>query len=176
MTVQNESRSSTVSSRRRFLKHVVGTGAAVASVAHGSDVVHAQASPRLVGFDHVAVPMRNTVAMVAFYRGLGFHVNEGDRICSVHFGDHKINFHRPSLWESAEFTLRAPEAAPPCGDFCFVWGGAESELERLLEQVGATIIEGPSPRQGGRSLGVDSGTSRYIRDPDGNLLEFIIYR
>ena len=63
-----------------------------------------------------------------------------------------------------------------CGDFCFVWSGAESELERLLERVGATIIEGPAPRQGGRSLGVDFGTSWYIRDPDGNLLEFIIYQ
>lgn len=176
MTAHIELRSLAASSRRRFLKHVVGTGAAVASIARGADAVHAQASANLMRFDHVAVPMRNTTAMVAFYRSLGFHVNEGDRICSVHFGDNKINFHRPLLWESGEFTLRAPEATPPCGDFCFVWGGAESELERLLERVGATIIEGPAPRQGGRSLGVDFGTSWYIRDPDGNLLEFIIYQ
>ena len=175
MSAQNRSPSSAAATRRRFLKQVVGTGAAVAGVAHGASLVRAQASPSVVRFDHVAVPMRNTTAMVAFYRELGFHVNEGDRICSVHFGDNKINFHRPSLWESGEFTLRASEAAPPCGDFCFVWGGAESALERLLERVGATVIEGPAPRQGGRSLGVDTGTSRYIRDPDGNLLEFIIY-
>ena len=161
--------------RRRFLKQAAGAGAAFAATGMGGGVGRAQASDRLVRFDHVAVPMRNTGAMVAFYRGLGFHVNEGDRICSVHFGDNKINFHRPALWESGEFTLRAPQAAPPCGDFCFVWGGSAAELERTLERVGAVVIEGPAPRQGGRNGGVDTGTSRYIRDPDGNLLEFIIY-
>lgn len=164
-----------VTDRRRFLKQAVGAGAALAAGGVGSGAVHAQMSPNLVRFDHVAVPMRNTGAMVAFYRDLGFHVNEGDRICSVHFGDNKINLHRPETWESGEFTLRAPEAVPPCGDFCFVWGGSDAELEQALERVGAVVIEGPAPRQGGRNGGVDTGTSRYIRDPDGNLLEFIIY-
>ena len=119
--------------------------------------------------------MRNTGAMLAFYRDLGFPVNEGDRICSVHFGDSKINLHRPEIWESGEFTLRAPRAVPPCGDFCVVWGGSAAELEQMFERVGAVVIEGPAPRLGGRNGGVDTGTSRYIRDPDGNLLEFIIY-
>ncbi len=161
--------------RRRFLKQAVGAGAALAAAGGGVAAGRAQASDLLVRFDHVAVPMRNTGAMVAFYRGLGFHVNEGDRICSVHFGDNKINFHRPGIWESGEFTLRAPRAVPPCGDFCFVWGGGAAELERTLERAGAVVIAGPAPRQGGRNGGVDTGTSRYVRDPDGNLLEFIIY-
>ena len=163
------------SDRRRFLKQAVGAGTTLAAAGVGAGVGRAQASDRLVRFDHVAAPMRNTGAMVAFYRGLGFHVNEGDRICSVHFGDSKINFHRPEIWESGEFTLRAPRAVPPCGDFCFVWGGSGAELERTLERAGAAVIEGPAPRQGGRNGGVDTGTSRYVRDPDGNLLEFIIY-
>ena len=165
--------------RRRFLKQTVHAGASLAATAAGvgaaGGTVTAQASPDLVRFDHVAVPMRNTAAMVAFYRGLGFEVMEGDRICSVHFGDNKINFHRPEIWESGTFTLRAPEAVPPCGDFCFVWGGTAAALEQTLERVGAVVIEDPAPRQGGRNGGVDTGTSRYIRDPDGNLLEFIIY-
>ena len=163
------------SDRRRFLKQAVGAGAVLAVTGASRASGRAQASDRLVRFDHVAVPMRNTGAMVAFYRDLGFHVNEGDRICSVHFGDNKINFHRPEIWESGEFTLRASRAVPPCGDFCFVWGGSAAELEQTLERVGAVFIEGPAPRQGGRNGGVDTGTSRYIRDPDGNLLEFIIY-
>jgi catechol 2,3-dioxygenase-like lactoylglutathione lyase family enzyme len=161
--------------RRRFLKHAARAGAALAATGLGHGVGRAQASPSIVRFDHVAVPMRNTGAMVAFYRDLGFEVMEGDRICSVHFGDNKINFHRPQIWESGTFTLRAPAATPPCGDFCFVWGGSAAELEQTLERVGAVVIEGPAPRQGGRNGGVDTGTSRYIRDPDGNLLEFIIY-
>ncbi len=34
------------------------------------------------------------------------------------------------------------------------------------------IIEGPVSRQGGRQK---AATSVYVRDPDGNLLEFMIY-
>ena len=163
------------SDRRRFLKQAVGAGAGLAATGVGAGVGRAQTSERVVRFDHVSFPMRNTGAMVAFYRDLGFHVNEGERICSVHFGDSKINLHRPEIWESGGFTLRAPRAVPPCGDFCFVWGGSAAELEQTFERVGAVVIEGPAPRQGGRNGGVDTGTSRYIRDPDGNLLEFIIY-
>ena len=169
----------TTHDRRQFLKHTARAGAALAAtgagVGAGARTAAAQASPDLVSFDHVAAPMRNTSEMVAFYRGLGFEVMEGERICSVHFGDNKINFHRPELWESGTFTLRAPEAVPPCGDFCFVWGGSAAALEQALERVSAVVIEGPAPRQGGRNGGLDTGTSRYIRDPDGNLLEFIIY-
>ena len=162
------------SDRRRFLKHAIGAGAGLAATGVGAGVGRAQASDGYVRFDHVSFPMRNTGAMLAFYRDLGFQVNEGERICSVHFGDAKINLHRPEIWESGEFTLRAPRAVPPCGDFCVVWGGSAVELERTFERVGAVVIE-TGPRQGGRNGGVDTGVSRYIRDPDGNLLEFIIY-
>ncbi|MCY4511023.1 MAG: hypothetical protein OXG35_29280 [Acidobacteria bacterium] len=119
--------------------------------------------------------MRNTEAMVQFYRALGFGVMEGERICSVHFGDNKINFHRPVAWQDASFTLRAPAAVPPCGDFCFVWDGTVATLHATLERAGAVVIEGPVPRTGGRDGGTAGGTSHYIRDPDDNLLEFIIY-
>ena len=42
----------------------------------------------------------------------------------------------------------------------------------MLERAGAKIEEGPVARQGGRKA---QGSSVYVRDPDGNLLEFIIY-
>ena len=160
--------------RRRFLKQAIGAGAALAATGARPGVGRAQASAPYVRFDHVSFPMRNTGAMLAFYRDLGFEVMEGERICSAHFGDAKINLHRPEIWESGEFTLRAPRAVPPCGDYCVVWGGSAAELEQLFERVGAVVIE-TGPRQGGRNGGMDTGTSRYIRDPDGNLLEFIIY-
>jgi catechol 2,3-dioxygenase-like lactoylglutathione lyase family enzyme len=38
--------------------------------------------------------------------------------------------------------------------------------------VGANVEEGPIDRRGGRRT---TGSSVYTRDPDGNLLEFIIY-
>ena len=161
--------------RRRFLKQVVA-GAAVsasASLARGSGVLAQEGAIR--GFDHVAVPMQNTEAMMTFYRALGLHVMETDRRVSVHFGDQKINFHRPDSWQRATSTsLRAPAARPPCGDFCFVWEGSAESLMAVLDRAGAEVI-GSGPRDGGRALGTVRGTSRYVRDPDGNLLEFMIY-
>jgi catechol 2,3-dioxygenase-like lactoylglutathione lyase family enzyme len=116
--------------------------------------------------------MQNTEAMLAFYRALGFEVRVNRSICSVYVGGQMINFHRPALWQDATFTLRAPAAKPPCGDLCFVWDGTAAALQAMLDRAGAKVFEGPVPRQGGRQK---AGSSVYIRDPDGNLLEFIIY-
>ena len=126
-------------------------------------------------FDHVAIPIQNTDAMLSFYKALGFGVQDKGQAYSVHFGDNKINFHSPEKWQSEKFTLRGPTAKPGCGDFCFVWEGTAESAKTLIEQAGAKIIEGPVQRQGGRDKGRANGTSYYFRDPDSNLLEFMIY-
>jgi catechol 2,3-dioxygenase-like lactoylglutathione lyase family enzyme len=126
----------------------------------------------VVGFDHVSLPMQHTDAMLAFYRSLGFDVVEQKGVVSVHAGAQMINFHRPELWPRDGFTLRAPAAVPPCGDLCFVWGGSADALRARLDGAGARIEEGPVTRQGARRV---DATSVYVRDPDGNLLEFMIY-
>ena len=165
-----------MSSRRVFIKRVAGAGAAVAAGGPlSTGVALAGGAGRIAGFDHVAVPMRDSDAMVSFYRALGFEVHEGESICSVHVGNHKINFHRPILWQRKTFSLRAPGAVPPCGDFCFVWDGAMASLQTMLSNAGATIIEGPAERRGGRDGGRATGTSVYVRDPDQNLVEFMVY-
>lgn len=129
------------------------------------------------GFDHVAIPMGQVEAMLAFYKGLGFKVTDdyGQRVFAVHCGDNKINLHTPEIWQSGRFTLRGHTAQPGCGDFCFVWDGSEDALHGTLENLQAQIEEGPVERKGGRNGGEDTGTSVYTRDPDNNLLEFIIY-
>ena len=99
-------------------------------------------------FDHVAIPIQNTDAMLSFYRALGFGVQERGQSYSVFFGDNKINFHSPDKWHSPEFTLRGPTAVPGCGDFCFVWDGSVESLKTTLDQAGAKIIEGPIQRHG----------------------------
>ena len=155
------------SSRRRFLK-----AAATASAAAGSATLQGQAANRVGGFDHVAVPMQNTEAMVAFYRRLGFQLSENENAVSVYIGNQMINFHRPGRWQDPSFTLRAPAAKPPCGDFCVVWDGTAAALKALLDGAGAKVELGPADRAGGRRK---TGSSTYVRDPDGNLLEFMIY-
>jgi len=150
--------------RRKF---VTGAAAVVASAQAG-----AQAAGRIRGYDHVALPMQNTGAMLTFYRALGLEVRESANAVSVYIGEQMINFHRPAWWQNPSFTLRAAAAKPPCGDLCFVWEGTPDALRVLLDRAGAKIEEGPVPRQGGRKK---TGSSVYVRDPDGNLLEFMTY-
>ena len=159
-------------SRRAFLKRAIAVGTSVSAVGAATTRESAGQTPGVRGFDHVALPMQNVDAMLKFYRALGFDINEGAQVCSVHFGTHMINFHRPSLWQNATFTLRAPAAKPPCGDLCFVWDGSADALKAMLAKVPAPIETGPVSRQGGRRA---TGSSVYVRDPDSNLLEFIIY-
>jgi catechol 2,3-dioxygenase-like lactoylglutathione lyase family enzyme len=158
------------SSRRRFIQNVVAAGGMIGM----SDVTTASAQPtgRIRGFDHVALPMANTEAMIAFYKALGYDVRETPTACSVYFGDNMINFHRPARWQDKTFTNRAPAAVPPCGDLCFAWEGSAQSLKELLDRAAAKIEVGPVPREGGRRK---TGSSVYVRDPDGNLLEFMIY-
>ena len=154
-------------SRRRFL-----TAAMTAGVAASRATPEGQAANRVSGFDHVAVPMQNTDAMVAFYRRLGFQMTENENAVSVYIGAQMINFHRPTRWQDPSFTLRAPAAKPPCGDFCFVWDGTAASLKAMLENAKVKVELGPVDRAGGRRK---TGSSTYVRDPDGNLLEFMIY-
>jgi len=158
---------STKSSRRTFVKTIVTVGAAGSSAA-----LRAQTTGKVSGFDHVALPMQNTDAMISFYRSLGFAIRENANAISVYVGDQMINFHRPTLWQNASFTLRAPAAKPPCGDLCFVWDGTAVALKTMLDRAGAKVEVGPADRAGGRQK---TGSSVYVRDPDGNLLEFMIY-
>lgn len=129
----------------------------------------------ITAFDHIAVPMERVDDMVRFYTDLGCSVVDQGGIHAVVFGDNKINFHTPQLWQSGEFTLRGHSAVPGSGDMCFLWQGSMESLLATLEQAGAEIEEGPVARTGGMNGGSTRGTSVYTRDPDNNLLEFIIY-
>jgi catechol 2,3-dioxygenase-like lactoylglutathione lyase family enzyme len=132
----------------------------------------------VTSFDHVALPTENPEALIAFYGALGFEVPDarswrasGVPAFEIRFGRQKINVHAPELWQKSDFTLRGPTAKPGCGDLCFVWEGGAASLHETLEAAGAAIVAGPMPMRGGGG----DGTSVYTRDPEGNLLEFIVY-
>jgi hypothetical protein len=99
-----------VSSRRRFIRGVAAASAVVGG-AVGVSPVPAQQAGRIRGFDHVALPMENTGAMLAFYRALGCDVIESATACSVHFGDNMINFHRPTRWQDVHESSSRRSAA-----------------------------------------------------------------
>lgn len=136
----------------------------------------------VTAFDHAAIPTAKPDEMLRFYRALGFSAPTPDdwraqnvSHFSIQFGENKINVHAPALWRDTSFTLRGSASQPGCGDFCFVWSGSVSDLQIALQRAGALIEEGPVQRMGARSGGRTLGTSIYTRDPDRNLLEFIVY-
>ena len=130
----------------------------------------------LKDIDHVAIPIENVEEILVFYEELGFRLDR-DRapdFYSVHLGNTKINFHAPSVWRSERFTLRGRNAIPGCGDFCLVWEGTEDQLHDMLHKNKVPIVKGPIERDGAMAGG-RRGISTYVRDPDGNLIEFIRY-
>ena len=85
------------------------------------------------------------------------------------FGEQQLNVYSP------DSTLAQPLAAQPAGpgasDLCFVWPGRADEVLEHLWRNGVEVELGPLEREGARG----TGTSVYFRDPDGNLLELIVY-
>ena len=65
-----------------------------------------------LAIDHVALPLRHTAAMIAFYRSLGLAVDENPFLVQVHLGDQMINFHQPGLWQG-DFRSGPPWPFPP---------------------------------------------------------------
>ncbi len=127
--------------------------------------------------DHIAMPTANAERLIEFYKRLGFHINDEEEwragnagIFSIQVGDSKINVHP----EGYVASLRGPTAVPGCADICFVWDGDADECRRWLEDAGVEIIAGPAPRRG--ALRHRAAVSLYARDPDDNLLEWMIYQ
>ena len=84
------------------------------------------------------------------------------------FGEQQLNVHGPGV--EAGPLARVP-VAPGNSDLCFRWPGTVDEALAHLAGHGVAIDQGPVARHGA----CDAGTSVYFRDPDGSLLELIIY-
>ena len=127
--------------------------------------------------DHIAMPTANAERLIAFYKRLGFTINDeaawraGEASAfSIQVGEStKINVHP----EGYTASLRGPTAVPGSADICFVWDGSAEDCERWLTDAGVEIIAGPGPRRGAR-VGRPA-VSLYARDPDENLLEWMVY-
>ena len=121
--------------------------------------------------DHVVIAVADFERSNRFYAEvLGAEIVELRRgRYAYRFGKQQLNAHSP---DSTLAQPRAAQPAPPgASDLCFVWSGSVSEALARLEQHGVELELGPLEREGARGF----GTSVYFRDPDGNLLELIVY-
>jgi catechol 2,3-dioxygenase-like lactoylglutathione lyase family enzyme len=115
--------------------------------------------------DHIVLTCADPEATVAFYERVGMQREEfgGGRL-ALRFGDQKINLHQAG----AEFQPHAATPLPGTGDLCLIVDGSIEAVVEHLGEVGIAIEEGPVDRTGA----VGPLRSVYVRDPDGNLVEF----
>jgi catechol 2,3-dioxygenase-like lactoylglutathione lyase family enzyme len=121
--------------------------------------------------DHVVIAVSDWERSNAFYRDvLGADVVEIDRgrYAYALAGGQRLNVHGPGATPE-------PRAVDPVragnSDLCFGWDGTIDEAAAYLAEKGVEVELGPVPRTGARG----AGTSLYFRDPDGSLLELIVY-
>jgi catechol 2,3-dioxygenase-like lactoylglutathione lyase family enzyme len=121
--------------------------------------------------DHCVIAVSDWDTATEFYRDvLGAEVvSIGSGRVSFRLGDTQLNVHGPGLKPSGN-VARLP-VQPGNSDVCFLWEGSIEEAVDHLARHGVDVETGPVERPG--ALG--SGTSVYFRDPDGSLLEFIVY-
>ena len=125
--------------------------------------------PVNVRLDHVVIAVSDWARSNAFYRDVvgAEIVRRGDGY-AYRFGEQQLNVHGPGMAPA----LRATRpVVPGNSDLCLVWAGTVEEAIAQLERHGVPVVAGPGPREGGRG----TGSSVYFRDPDGSLLEFIVY-
>lgn len=116
--------------------------------------------------DHLVITTADIAVCLAFYEKLGFNVQEGFGRYELFAGDFKINVHVMHH----ELSPHAMHIQCGSADICM-----EVEdvviYQQLLQTAGIEIEEGIVERSGVKG----SMQSIYLRDPDGNLLEFSSY-
>lgn len=117
--------------------------------------------------DHLVITTADLAACLAFYQKLGFTVRDGGGRYELFAGDFKINVHQLGR----ELLPRAEKVQPGSADLCFALSGSLSAFRAALEKEGIAVELGIVGRTGVNG----PMQSLYLRDPDGNLLEFCSY-
>lgn len=120
---------------------------------------------RIRSLDHIVLTCADPEATVVFYERVGMTREEfaGGRL-ALRFGDQKFNLHQAG----AEFQPHAATPLPGTADLCLLVDGSIEDVVEHLGAVGIPIEEGPVDRTGA----IGPLRSVYVRDPDGNLVEF----
>lgn len=122
-----------------------------------------------ISFDHCVIHVGEWQRSIDFYRDvLGAEIIAHGKGAMFRFGPVQLNTHGPDQ-------IGTPRAQMPVmpgnSDLCFEWHGSLAQAQAHLARHNVDIELGPVERLGARG----KGTSLYFRDPDGSLLEFIIY-
>jgi catechol 2,3-dioxygenase-like lactoylglutathione lyase family enzyme len=122
-----------------------------------------------IKFDHCVIHVSEWERSNTFYQNvLGAELIPNGKGWMYRFGDTQLNLHGPGL---EPFPVARLPVQPGNSDLCFKWSGTLEEAKAHLEHHHVATELGPVQRFGAKG----HGTSLYFRDPDGSLLEFIVY-
>ena len=124
----------------------------------------------VTGIDHLvlyATDVDNTCAFYADTLGAAeVETFDGGRV-ALSFGSTKLNVHPAG----DEYEPHAEATTPGAADFCLVVDEPVGAVAERIRDAGVDIVEEPSEKTGARGR----MRSVYVRDPDGNLVEFASY-
>jgi len=121
---------------------------------------------RVIGFDHVVLNVADVERSLAFYgRELGL---EGDRVEEWRAGRAPFPSVRISPTVLIDL-LDVPRTGENVNHICLVV--EPTDLQAVKDSGRFEIVDGPAQRYGARG----NGTSIYLKDPDGNVVELRHY-
>lgn len=131
----------------------------------------------IAAIDHWVLVVKDLEQTFAFYRKLGLDAGWQERpggrgtrpIIRIN-ETQKLNLYVVDRYEIESPTF-APRYATGSADFCLRWEGTVVEAQEFLKQSGIPVLHEPAARSGAQG----PGTSLYVRDPDGNLIELLTY-
>ena len=117
--------------------------------------------------DHLVITATDAAKTVAFYTALGFEAREAPGRWELFAGDFKINVHTLGH----ELEPKAAVVQPGSADVCFELAVPIEDCRDALRSADIEIELGIVERHGVRGV----MRSLYLRDPEGNLIEFCSY-
>lgn len=117
--------------------------------------------------DHIVITTSDIEICLAFYKKLGFYAKNAGGRYELFAGDFKINVHILGK----ELSPHAQNIRIGSADLCFEINGSIEKYRKELESNGLQIELGVVERTGRNGV----MHSIYLRDPDGNLVEFCSY-
>ncbi len=119
--------------------------------------------------DHCVIRVSEWERSNRFYADvLGAEIVQRQKGFSYKLGDFLLNCHGPGIVPN--LVARKP-VEPGNSDLCFEWPGTIESAAAHLAACGVAVERGPIATRGAKG----DATSVYFRDPDGSLLEFMVY-
>lgn len=118
--------------------------------------------------DHIVITTAVPEACLDFYQKLGFQIRDAGGRFELFAGDFKINVHI----RGEELSPHAEHIQTGSADLCFEISGVLEDFQAELVRRNLVIAHGLVSRIGANG----AMRSIYLRDPDGNLVEFCSYK